>query len=94
MRKKTIFREVRFSIYIALLVCGIILWKAAIVFKCNISNKQCFACGLRTAVDLFLKGQFINAYLANKFVLAIVLFAVVMTLDFAIYAYRKVIKLI
>lgn len=89
MRKKTIFREVRFSIYIALLVCGIILWKAPIVFKCNISNKQCFACGLRTAVDLFLKGQFINAYLANKFVLAIVLFAVVMTLDFAIYALEK-----
>lgn len=89
MMKKTIFREVRFSIYIALLICGIIFWKVPVMFKCNINNKQCFACGLRTAVDLFFKGQFVNAYLTNKLVLLIVLFIIIMILDFVIMHLRK-----
>ena len=87
--KSTVWREVRFSLYFAFVVNGIIIqWFAPFQYKCNFTYEKCFACGLRTAVDLFLQGKFSAAYRSNKLIVILVLAAVVMVADVLLYLYR------
>ena len=91
--QKTVFQEVRFSLYITLLVNGIFIqWLAPYNYKCDFSDEKCFACGLRTAVDLLLEGKVYEAYQSNKLIVVIVLIAVVMVSDVLIYLFRKMSK--
>lgn len=88
--KSTVWREVRFSLYFAFVVNGIIIqWFAPFQYKCNFTDEKCFACGLRTAVDLFLQGKFSAAYRSNKLIVILVLAAVVMVVDALLYLYRR-----
>lgn len=88
--KSTVWREVRFSLYFAFVVNGIIIqWFAPFQYKCNFTDEKCFACGLRTAVDLFLQGKFSAAYRSNKLIVILVLAAVVMAVDVLLYLYRR-----
>ena len=87
--KSTVWREVRFSLYFAFVVNGIIIqWFAPFQYKCNFTDEKCFACGLRTAVDLFLQGKFSAAYRSNKLIVILVLAAVVMAVDVLLNLYR------
>ena len=87
--KSTVWREVRFSLYFAFVVNGIIIqWFAPFQYKCNFTDEKCFVCGLRTAVDLFLQGKFSAAYRSNKLIVILVLAAVVMVADVLLYLYR------
>lgn len=88
--KSTVWREVRFSLYFAFVVNGIIIqWFAPFQYKCNFTDEKCFACGLRTAVDLFLQGKFSAAYRSNKLIVILVLAAVVMVVDALLYLYQR-----
>lgn len=87
--KKIIFREVRFSLYLTFIICGIILWRFPITYQCNITNETCFGCGLRRAVDLLLKCEILESYYSNKFIVLVVLIVMFMAVDVVIYIYKR-----
>ena len=87
---KQVWREVRFSLYLAFVLNGIIIqWLAPFQYKCNFTTEKCFACGLRTAVDLFLQGRFSEAYQSNKLIVVLVGAAVIMAIDVGLYLYQR-----
>ena len=87
---KQVWREVRFSLYFAFILNGIIIqWIAPFQYKCNFTDERCFACGLRTAVNLFLQGRFSEAYQSNKLIVLLVVLAVVMVADIGFYLYQQ-----
>ena len=87
---KQVWREVRFSLYLAFVLNGIIIqWLAPFHYKCNFTTEKCFACGLRTAVDLFLQGRFSEAYQSNKLIVVLVVAAVIMAIDVGLYLYQR-----
>lgn len=86
---KNVWREVRFALYSAFALNGLIVQFAPFQYKCNFTDEKCFACGLRTAVDLFLQGKFSAAYRSNKLIVILVLAAVVMVVDALLYLYRR-----
>ena len=89
MMEKQIWREVRFSLYFAFVLNGVVIqWLAPFQYKCNFTDEKCFACGLRTAVNLFLQGKFSAAYLSNKLIVVLVIAAAVMAIDVLSYLYR------
>ena len=85
---KNVWREVRFALNSAFALNGLIVQFAPFQYKCNFTDEKCFACGLRTAVDLFLQGKFSAAYRSNKLIVILVLAAVVMVADVLLYLYR------
>jgi len=86
---KQVWREVRFSLYLAFILNGIVIqWLAPFQYKCNFTDEKCFACGLRTAVNLFLQGKFSAAYQSNKLIVVLVIAAAVMVVDVLSYLYR------
>lgn len=85
---KNVWREVRFALYSAFALNGLIVQFAPFQYKCNFTDEKCFACGLRTAVDLFLQGKFSAAYRSNKLIVILVLAAVVIVADVLLYLYR------
>lgn len=85
---KNVWREVRFALYSAFALNGLIVQFAPFQYKCNFTDEKCFACGLRTAVDLFLQGKFSAAYRSNKLIVILVLAAVVMVADVLLYLYQ------
>lgn len=86
---KQIWREVRFSLYFAFILNGVIIQFAPFQYKCNFTSEKCFTCGLRTAVDLFLHGKFLAAYQSNKLIVVLVIAAVAMAVDVFLYLYRR-----
>ena len=87
--KKSVFRDVRYCLYLSLILNGILVeWIVPLSFKCNDTGNSCPTCGLRTAVDLFLQGKFSAAYRSNKLIVILVLAAVVMVADVLLYLYR------
>lgn len=86
---KNVWREVRFALYAAFTLNGIIVQFAPFQYKCNFVDKRCFACGLRTAVNLFLQGKFSAAYQSNKWIVVLVITAAVMAADVLSYLYRR-----
>ena len=83
--KKGTFAQIRFSLYSAFVISGIIIqWLAPFPYRCNFTDEKCFACGLRTAVNLFLKGKFSAAYQSNRLIIVLVLAAAVMAVVFAL----------
>lgn len=66
----------------------IIQWVVPFQYKCNFADEKCFACGLRTAVNLFLQGKFSAAYQSNKLIVVLVIAAVLMSVDVLLYLYR------
>ncbi len=87
--KNESFTQLRFSIYFAFFISGIIIqWLAPFPYKCNFTDEKCFACGLRTAVNLLLQGKFSAAYRSNKLIVILVLAAVVTVVDVLSYLYR------
>lgn len=87
--KKETFAEIRFSLYFTFFISGIIIqWVAPFQYKCNFTDEKCFACGLRTAVNLFLQGKFSAAYQSNKLIAVLVIAAVLMSVDVLLYLYR------
>lgn len=87
--KNSVFRHVRYSLYLAFVLDGIIVqWLAPFQYKCNFTDEKCFACGLRTAVDLFLQGKFSAAYQSNKLIVLLVIAAAIMAVDVLLYLYR------
>ena len=85
---KHIWREVRFALYLAFALNGVIVQFAPFQYKCNFVDERCFACGLRTAVNLFLQGKFSVAYQSNKLIVVLVIAAVLMSVDVLLYLYR------
>lgn len=79
--KSSTFRQVRFGLYVASILNGIIQWLIPFQYRCNITGEECFACGLRTAVKLFLQGHFSEAYQSNKLIVLIVVIGVIMAAD-------------
>ena len=89
--KKQVFQEVRFSLYIAFVVNGIFIqWIAPYVYKCDYSEERCFACGLRTAVDLLIKGKVYDAYHSNKLIIVVVFAVLFMICDIMIVVVRNI----
>lgn len=88
----SVWRGVRFSLYIAFIINGIIVqWFLPFRYKCNLTDEQCFACGLRTSVNLLLQGRFSEAYQSNKLIVLLVVCGILMVIDIVhyIYQYRK-----
>lgn len=87
---RTIWREVRFSLYAAFVLNGILVqWVAPLTFKCSVTDASCPACGLRTAVTLFLGGHFRAACQSNKLIVAVALLAVGMAVDVGVYLGKR-----
>jgi hypothetical protein len=86
-----LFRQVRFSLYIAIIANGIIVqWIVPLKYRCDVSNNECLTCGLRTAVNLFLDGKFVEAYASNKLILGIILLGIIMFVDVLSYVIKTV----
>ena len=86
---RQIFREVRYAIYFALLVNGFLQWLIPFEYRCNLTGEECFACGLRTAVSLFLQGRFAEAYQSNKLIVVIVIAGLIMAADMLHSLYQR-----
>ena len=86
---KQVWREVRFALYLAFALNGVIIQFAPFQYKCNFTDEKCFACGLRTAVNLFLQGNFSAAYQSNRLIVVLVFAAAVMAVDVLLYLYRR-----
>lgn len=86
---RSIFRQVRFGLYAAFVLNGIIQWLMPFQYRCNITGEECFACGLRTAVTLLLQGRFWEAYQSNKLIVVIVIIGIVMAADVLHYLYQR-----
>lgn len=79
----------RFSLYSAFLPSGIIFqWLVPFHYKCDVSGEMCFACGLRTAVDLSLQGRFAEAYESNQLIAAAAAAALFMAADTGFYVFK------
>lgn len=88
--KDSTFRQVRFSLYFALLLSGIMIqWFVPFHYKCSVSGEECFACGLRSAVNLFLQGRFAEAYQSNKLIVAVLAAGLFIATDVFVYLYRR-----
>ena len=87
--RKNVFQDIRYCLYFAFVLNGIIQWIIPFQYKCNITGEECFACGLRTAVNLFLQGRFSEAYQSNKLIIAIVIIGLVMAADILHYLYQR-----
>lgn len=84
------FRSARFCIYGILLLNGIFIqWFAPFHYLCDFSEKKCFACGMRTAVDLSLQGRFAEAYASNHLILVIALLLLFMAADVSLCLYKE-----
>ena len=78
---KHLFCQIRYSLYIAFVLNGIIQWLIPFQYRCNITGEECFACGLRTAVSLFVQGRFSEAYQSNRLIALIVIMGIAMAAD-------------
>ena len=87
--KNSTFRQVRFGLYVAFVLNGIIQCLMSFQYRCNITGEECFACGLRTAVKLFLQGHFSEAYQSNRLIVLIVMTGVIMATDVLHYLYQR-----
>lgn len=86
----SVFRQVRYSLYFAFVLNGIIIqWIAPFQYKCNFTGEKCFACGLKTAVDLLFQGRLVEAYQSNKLIVVLVGAAVIMAIDVGLYFHRS-----
>ena len=87
--RKRVFQDIRYCLYFALVLNGIIQWLIPFEYRCNITDEECFACGLRTAVTLLLQGRFGEAYQSNKLIVVIVIIGIVMAADVLHYLYQR-----
>lgn len=86
-----IFRQVRYSLYLAFILNGILVqWVIPFKFRCNFVEEKCFACGIRTAINLLLQGDFMAAYYSNKFIIGVIILFLIMTFDILLYSYKCV----
>ena len=88
--RKRVFQDVRYCLYFAFVLNGIIQWLIPFQYKCNLSDEKCFACGLRTAVSLLLHGRFSEAYQSNKLIVVIAVAGFIMVADVLHYLYQRV----
>ena len=79
--RKAVFRDVRYCLYFALTLNGILQWVIPFQYRCNLTGEECFACGLRTAVSLFVQGRFSEAYQSNRLIALIVIMGIAMAAD-------------
>ena len=87
---KEVFRQVRFALYAALFLNGILVqWVLPLRFRCNATGETCFACGLRGAVDRLFQGDFAGAYASNPLIAPIALFGALMCADVLWYLWKK-----
>ena len=89
MKQPSVFRSVRYSLYLAFAINALIFQLIPFRFRCDLTGERCFACGLRTAVDLFLQGRFAQAYRSNPLILVVVLSPALMAADVLHYLYRR-----
>ena len=83
---RRVWREVRFSLYAAFALNGILVqWIVPLTFRCNVTGNSCPACGLRTAVDLFLQGQFLAAFQSNRLIVPVATAGLLMAADVGRY---------
>ena len=87
--RKSVFRQVRFSLYAAILVNGMIQLVVPFLYKCNVTGKTCFACGLRTAVYFFLQGKFKEAYQSNKLIIVLIIVFLIIVTDVGHYCRKN-----
>lgn len=79
---RSVWRQVRFSLYAAFVINGILVqWVLPLQYRCNLTGEQCFACGLRTAVNLALRGQLVQAYESNPLILPVLIALLAMAVD-------------
>lgn len=86
--KNSTFRQVRFGLYMAFVLNGIVQWLIPFPYRCNLTGEECFACGLRTAVNLFLQGRFEEAWQSNKLILALAAVGLIMGVDVLYHLYQ------
>lgn len=87
---RSVWREVRFSLYTAFILNGILVqWIVPLTFKCSVTDTVCPACGLRTAVSLLLRGNFRGAYQSNRLIVVIMILAAVMAIDTGVCLWKK-----
>ena len=87
---RAIWREVRFSLYAAVVLNGILVqWVVPLTFKCSGTDASCPTCGLRTAVALVLQGRFREAYGANRLIAVVLVVLVGMVLDVGLYLRKR-----
>lgn len=87
---RAVWREVRFSLYAAFILNGILVqWVVPLTFRCSVTDDSCPACGLRTAVDLLLQGQFSAAYRSNHLIVLVPAIGVLMAADVGRYLLRQ-----
>ena len=86
----SVFRQVRYSLYAAFVLSGVILqWWMRFPFRCHVTGQRCFACGLRAAVDAVLQGNFREAYQFNKWIAVVIFLAAVMAADVGLYIGKR-----
>ena len=87
---RTIWREVRFSLYAAFVLNGILVqWVVPLTFRCGVTDASCPACGLRTAVSLLLRGHFREACGSNRLIVVVLAVFAVMAADVGHYLRKR-----
>lgn len=83
-------RSAKWNLYVIVFLNGVFIhFLAPFQYKCDFTEEKCFACGLRTAVNLFLQGKFSAAYQSNKLIVVLILAVVIMAADVLSYLYRR-----
>lgn len=87
---KAVWRTVRFSLYFAFFLSAVLIqWIAPFQYKCNFTDEKCFACGMRTAIDRLLAGDFASAYRSNRLIVLVILAGIAVAVDVGRYFYRR-----
>ncbi len=83
--KKDAVESVRLTVYGVLVINGIFIqYFAPFHYICDYNEQTCVMCGMRTAVNLWLSGDFSAAIESNPLILLIAFIALVMIGDTAV----------
>ena len=84
------FQKTRMIFYAVLLANGIFIqYFAPFKYKCDYTDEKCFACGLRTAINLIMQGRYTEAYQSNKLIVLIISVFILMRVDAAFCLFKK-----
>lgn len=82
--KKDAIESVRLTVYGVLVINGIFIqYFAPFHYICDYNEQPCVMCGMRTAVNLWLSGNFSAAIESNPLILLIAVIALLIAVDTA-----------
>ena len=70
-KKIVLFERARITLYLVLIVAGVLVCKLPVQYICDYEGYSCMFCGMRHAVDYALVFDFKNAMESNPLILTV-----------------------